>query len=92
LVPHLLSLLGHTHSKWAGLSYISTKLVYSPQELNHYIKANIRNLWGQVVLCRKVRTNLSNLDQIDWALETDRSLSLIDIEGYKYVIKVNAAI
>ncbi len=65
------SLLGHTHSiRWAGLSYISTKLVDSPQEINHYIKANIRTLWDQVALCRKVRTNLSNLDQFDWALET----------------------
>jgi hypothetical protein len=63
LVPHFLSLLGHTHSKWAGLSYISSKLEHSPQEINHYIKANIRTLWGQVALCRKVRTNLSNLDQ-----------------------------
>jgi hypothetical protein len=70
LVPHFLSLLGQTHSKWAGLSYISTKLGHSPQEINHYIKANIRTLWGPVVLCRKVRTNLSNLDQFDRALET----------------------
>jgi hypothetical protein len=44
LVPHFLSLLCHTHSKWAGLSYFSTKLVHSPQEINHYIKANIRTL------------------------------------------------
>ncbi len=65
MVPHFLSLLGHTHSKWSGFSYFSTMLVHSPQEINHYIKANIRTLYGQVVLCRKVRTNLSNLDQFD---------------------------
>ena len=60
-----------THTLKVGWpSYISTKLEHSHQEINHYIKANIRTLWGQVALCRKVRTNLSNMDQFNWAQET----------------------
>ncbi len=30
--------------KWHGFSYCPTKLEHSPEELNHYIIANIRNL------------------------------------------------
>ncbi len=70
LVPHFPSLFRSHHSKVGWPSYISTKLEHSPQEINHYIKTNIRTLWGQVVLCRKVRTNLSNLDQFNSAQET----------------------
>jgi hypothetical protein len=60
----------HHSKRWAGFSYLSTKLEHSPQEINHYIYATIRILWGQVGLCWKVRTNLTNLNQFHWAQET----------------------
>jgi hypothetical protein len=43
-VPIFPSLLGHSPLIWAGLPHLSTKLEHSPQEINHYINANIRTL------------------------------------------------